>query len=268
MSERIVNNMSIFGVECLVVIGGDGSLFYATELAKKGIKIVQIPKTIDNDVGVTDMSVGFMTAVETATEAIDKLHTTAESHHRVMILEVMGRYAGWIALYSGLAGGADIILIPEIPYDIMKVAHKVLERRNAGKSFSIIVVSEAARTIGGDYIGEEHAIEGGSVFRLSGIGNKIADDIENVTKIETRVTVLGHLQRGGRPIPFDRVLATRLGAAAVELVSKGDFGKIVCMRCNEVQTSTLEEANAFKKPVDPTGEIVRIARNVGVSFGD
>lgn len=268
MSDRIINNMSIFGVQGLLVIGGDGSLSYAVDLAKKGVKIVMIPKTIDNDIGITDMSVGFMTAVETATEAIDKLHTTAESHHRVMILEVMGRYAGWIALNSGVAGGADIILIPEIPYDIMKVAHKILERRNAGKSFSIIVVAEAAMTSDGKYVGEEHTVDGVTFFKLSGIGDKIAHEIEDITKIETRVTVLGHLQRGGRPTPFDRILATRLGGEAVELASKGDFGKMVCLKGNEIISVDIEDANNNKKTVDPQGEMVRIARNVGVTFGD
>jgi 6-phosphofructokinase 1 len=209
-----------------------------------------------------------MTAVETATEAIDKLHSTAESHHRVMILEVMGRNAGWIALESGIAGGADIILIPEIPYDINKVAYKILQRKNAGKGFSIIVVAEGAKPAGGDVVVAKVIEDSPEPIRLGGIGNKLAGDIEDLTEIETRVTVLGHLQRGGRPVPYDRILSTRFGVEAVELVNKEMFGMMVSLQGNKITSVTLEEAVGNTKCVEPNGELVTIAKSVGVGFGD
>ncbi|MCX7923636.1 MAG: 6-phosphofructokinase [Clostridia bacterium] len=268
MSERVINNMDMFGIDCLVLIGGDGTLTSARDFARKGLKVVGVPKTIDNDLSATDVTFGFMTAVETATEAIDKLHSTAESHHRVMILEVMGRYAGWIAIESGIAGGADIILIPEIPYDINKVAQKILERKNSGKSFSIVVVAEGAKSVDGELVVSKVVKDSPDPIRLGGIGNKIAEDIEKLTGIETRVTVLGHLQRGGRPIPYDRILSTRYGVAAVELINAGNFGMMVGLQGNDIVGVPLEEAVGTLKTVPPDGELVRIAKSVGVGFGD
>lgn len=268
MSDRVVENIQMQDIDCLVLIGGDGTLTSARDFSRKGVKVVGVPKTIDNDLSGTDTTFGFMTAVETATDAIDKLHSTAESHHRVMILEVMGRNAGWIALESGIAGGADIILIPEIPYDINRVAYKILQRKNAGKGFSIIVVAEGAKPVGGDVVVAKVVKDSPEPIRLGGIGNKIAEDIENLTGIETRVTVLGHLQRGGRPTPYDRILSTRYGVEAVELVNKEMFGRMVSLQGNKITSVTLDEAVGKTKCVDPDGELVRIARSVGVGFGD
>ena len=268
MSDRVIENLKMHDIDCMVLIGGDGTLTSARDFARKGVNVVGVPKTIDNDLSATDTTFGFMTAVETATEAIDKLHSTAESHHRVMILEVMGRNAGWIAIEAGIAGGADVILIPEIPYDINKVAQKILMRKNAGKGFSIIVVAEGAMPKGGEVTVSKIVEDSPDPIRLGGIGNRIADDIEKLTGIETRVTVLGHLQRGGRPIPYDRILSTRYGVEAVELINRGEFGTMVSLQGNRITAVTLEEAVGSTKNVNPDGELVRIAKSVGVGFGD
>ncbi|MCX7710508.1 MAG: 6-phosphofructokinase [Clostridia bacterium] len=268
MSDRVADNLNMLDIDCMVLIGGDGTLTSARDFSRKGIKVVGVPKTIDNDLSATDTTFGFMTAVETATEAIDKLHSTAESHHRVMILEVMGRYAGWIAIESGIAGGADVILIPEIPYDIHRVAQKVMERKNAGKSFSIVVVAEGAKPLDGEVVVSKVISDSPDPVRLGGIGNRIAEEIEKLTRIETRVTVLGHLQRGGRPIPYDRILSTRYGVEAVELVHQEKFGTMVSLQGNTITSVSLEEAVGKLKTVPPDGELVRIAKSVGVAFGD
>lgn len=268
MSERVIENLKMHDIDYLITVGGDGTLSSANEFAKKGLKVVGVPKTIDNDLSATQMTFGFMTAVETATEAIDKLHSTAESHHRVMLLEVMGRYAGWIALHSGIAGGADVIIIPEIPYDINKIARKVMERKNAGKSFSIIVVAEGAKPLGGDVVVSKVISDSPDPVRLGGVSSKIAEGIEDLTNIETRVTVLGHLQRGGRPVPYDRVLSTRLGVAAVEFVHEGKSGVMAALQGNEITAVPLEDAIGVLKTVPPDGELVRIAKSIGVGFGD
>lgn len=268
MSERVVENLQMHDIEAIVLIGGDGTMKSANAFSQKGVKVIGVPKTIDNDLNATDQTFGFMTAVETATEAIDKLHSTAESHHRVMILEVMGRYAGWIALQSGIAGGADIILIPEIPYDINKVAQKILQRKNSGKSYSIIVVAEGAKSPDGSLVVSKVVKDSPEQVRLGGIGNKISEEIEGITGIESRVTVLGHLQRGGRPGPFDRILTTRYGVAAVNLIEQGDFGKMVSLQGNKICAVKLEEAISKMKVVDPVGEYVTIAKELGVCFGD
>ncbi len=268
MSERVMDNVSMHQIDCMVLIGGDGTLTSARDFARKGMNVVGVPKTIDNDLSATDTTFGFMTAVETATEAIDKLHSTAEAHHRVMILEVMGRYAGWIALQSGIAGGADVILLPEIPYDINSVADKIAERKQQGKHFSLIVVAEGAKPKDGDVVVSKIVENSPDPVRLGGIGNRIADEIEKITGNETRVTVLGHLQRGGRPCPYDRVLSTRYGVAAVELVNEGKFGKMVSLQGNSIIDVSLEDAVGKLKTVDPNGELIRIARSVGVGFGD
>jgi len=268
MSDRIIENMGIFGVDALVVIGGDGTLKGAERLYQKGVKVIGIPKTIDNDISSTDFAVGFMTAVDIATDAVDKLHSTAESYHRVMILEVTGRHAGWTALEAGIAGGADVILIPEIPYDINKVAQKILERRNAGKHFSIVIASEGAKCIDGKITVETPEDEHSDRIKHDGIGTRLADYLENLTGIESRVTVLGHLQRGGRPIPYDRILSTRYGVAAVESAECGKFGTVVSIQQNRITHVTFEEAVSKRKQVPPDGELVRIAKSVGVGFGD
>lgn len=268
MSDEAIRNIKTLGIDCMIMIGGDGTLTSARDFARKGLNVVGVPKTIDNDLSGTDLTFGFMTAVDTATDAIDKLHSTAESHHRVMILEVMGRYAGWIALKAGIAGGADVILIPEIPYDINKVVGKVMERKQAGKHFSIVVVAEGAKSVAGEVVVSKVLKDSPDPVRLGGIGNKIADEIEKITGIETRVTVLGHLQRGGRPVPYDRILSTRYGVAAVELVNKGDFGKMVSLRGNTITSVSLEDAVNKIKTVPPDGELVRIAKSIGVGFGD
>lgn len=268
MSWKVVENIKAHRLDCLICIGGDGTLTSAKDFSKMGVNVIGVPKTIDNDLSATDMTFGFMTAVETATEAIDKLHSTAESHQRVMILEVMGRYAGWIALESGIAGGADVILIPEIPYDMEKVASKIVERKNSGKNFSILVVSEGAKALGGDVVVSKVIKDSPDPIRLGGVGNLLGEQVEKLTGIETRVTVLGHLQRGGGPIPFDRILSTRYGVAAVELVHSGEFGKMVALQGNDIIAVSLEDAVGSLKTVPPDGELVRIAKNIGVSFGD
>ena len=268
MSQKVIDNIQMHGIDCMVLIGGDGTLTSARDFARKGVNVVGVPKTIDNDLYATDTTFGFMTAVETATEAIDKLHSTAESHHRVMILEVMGRYAGWIALESGIAGGADVIIIPEIPYDINKVAKKIIERKNAGKGFSIVVVAEGAKSLDGEMVVSKVLKDSPDPIRLGGIGNKLSDEIEKLTGIETRVTVLGHLQRGGRPVPFDRILSTRYGVEAVELINRGQFCMMVSLQGNEITAVSLEEALGKLKQVSPDGELVKIAKSVGVGFGD
>lgn len=268
MSDRVIDNLHAHGIDCMVLIGGDGTLTSARDFARLGVNIVGVPKTIDNDLSATDTTFGFMTAVDTATEAIDKLHSTAESHHRVMILEVMGRYAGWIALASGVAGGADVILIPEIPYDINKVCDKIRERAAAGKHFSIIVAAEGAKAKDGELVISKVVSDSPDPIRLGGIGNRIAEEIEKIACIETRVTVLGHLQRGGRPVPYDRILSTRYGVKAVELVNEGKFGMMVGLQGDSITAVSLEEAVGKLKTVPPDGELVQIAKSVGVGFGD
>lgn len=268
LSKRVLENVKMHGIDCMIIAGGDGTLSSAWELSKKGLNVVGVPKTIDNDLSATDMTFGFLTAVDTATEAIDKLHSTAESHHRVMILEVMGRYTGWIALQSGIAGGADVVLIPEIPYDINKVAQKVMQRKNAGKSFSILVVAEGAKPLGGEMSILNKTESNYVHIRLGGAGQKIADEIERLTGIEARVTVLGHLQRGGRPVPSDRILSTRYGVRAVELVNEGKFGMMVALHGSRITEVPIGEAVGKLKTVPDDCELVRIAKSLGVGFGD
>lgn len=268
VSDQAIANARENGLEALVVIGGDGSLSIAKEFWDKGFPVVGVPKTIDNDLSATDQTFGFDTALVTATEALDKLHTTAESHHRVMVLEVMGRYTGWIALQSGLAGGADVILIPEIPFDITKVCKKINERKAYKKKFSIVVVAEGAKPAGGEMVVQRVISTSPDPIRLGGIGNRVGEQIEKLTEMETRVTVLGHVQRGGSPTAFDRILATRYGVAAVKAVAEGQFGRMVCLRGTSVETVPLAEAVGELRKVQPEGELVRAARAVGINFGD
>lgn len=268
LSDRVVDNLQMHKIEYMVFIGGDGTLTSARDFSRKGVKAIGVPKTIDNDLSGTDKTFGYMTAIDTATEAIDKLHSTAESHHRVMILEVMGRYAGWIALESGLAGGADVILIPEIPYDLEKVYKKLEERRSHGKHFSIVVVAEGAKPKDGDMVISKIVEDSPDAIRLGGIGEKLADDLEKIYGLETRVTVLGHLQRGGRPNPYDRILSTRYGVKAVELINEGEHGVMVCLKGNEIATVSLEDAVGKLKTVPTDGELIRISKAIGLCFGD
>jgi 6-phosphofructokinase 1 len=252
----------------LVCIGGDGTLSIAKRLADIGLPIVGIPKTIDNDLQGTDITFGHDSAVATATDAIDKLHTTARSHHRAMVVEVMGRNAGWLALASGIAGGGDIILIPEIPYDIEKVGHAIQRRVGMGKHFSIVVVAEGAEPIGGHQIVRKVIPDSPDPIRLGGIGRVAGSEIERLTGIETRVTVLGHVQRGGAPTAFDRILATRYGVKAIELIAKGSFGEMVALHGERIESIAITHAVAEQRLVPPDGELVAMARSVGTSFGD
>ncbi|MFN2299077.1 MAG: 6-phosphofructokinase [Anaerolineales bacterium] len=266
-SDQVMEAIGKLALDGLIVVGGDGTLRIALDLWRKGCPVVGVPKTIDNDVGGTDVTFGFDTALNTATEALDKLHTTAESHHRAMIVELMGRYAGFLALQAGVAGGADVILIPEIPFSHEIVAAKIRERSAGGSKFSILAVSEGAHPRGGRPI---YAQAGDEVYfaRLGGVGALVARKVAQYCRTETRVTVLGHVQRGGRPTPFDRWLATRFGAAALRLAVRGSFGRMVAVQRAVVTDMPLEEALAVPKRVDPEGEGVLTARGLGICFGD
>lgn len=267
LSLQSIENLKKQNIDALIVIGGDGSLNIGYELGKLGIKVVGVPKTIDNDLNATDVTFGFDTAVTTATEALDKLHTTAESHHRIMLLEVMGRYGGWIALHAGIAGGADVILIPEIPFDLEKIRAKINERRENGKLFSIIVVAEGATAQDGEMVVAKMVKESHDPVRLGGIGQVVADRLAAMTGLETRVTVLGHLQRGGSPTPFDRILSTRFGVKAVEMALAGEYNRMVALSGQEITSVPLEKAIGQLKKVDTRGDLVRAAQAVGISFG-
>ncbi len=264
LSKLVLTNIEKLGIDALAVIGGDGTLAIAHEFARLGVRLVGIPKTIDNDLVGTDVTFGFDTAVVTATEALDKLHTTGESHHRVMILEVMGRTAGWIAIEAGIAGGADIILIPEIPYRFEKAVQAIAARDAAGSKFSIVVVAEGAAPVGGMQM--HVAGTTGTGTRFAGAGNWLGDELSRHTDHEVRVTVLGHVQRGGSPSPFDRVLATRFGAEAVRLLEAGGFGRMVAYRGSEVESVPLDEVVGIVKLVPIDGEHAETARALGISL--
>lgn len=254
-------------IDALVTIGGDGSLGIANDLARKGLPVVGVPKTIDNDVYGTEVTFGFDTAVATATDAIDKLHSTAESHDRVMVVELMGRYAGWIALYSGVSGSADVILIPEIPFDMERVCDKILEREARGRRFSIVVVAEGARPRGGERVLLDTAGVG-TVERLGGIAAAVADAITRRTGKETRSLVLGHLQRGGSPSAADRLLALRFGAAAVGAIAEGAFGSVVVYESDRVHRRPLADLVGKQRLVPPDHGVIQTARSLGISLGD
>ena len=266
-SAELMETARSLGIDAVITIGGDGSLAIAQRLHECGMKIVGVPKTIDNDVSGTVTTFGFDTAVNTALEAIDKLHTTAESHDRVIVLEVMGRHAGFIALHSGLAGTADVILIPEIPYDIGKVCDKIMERDRAGRHFSIVVVAEGAFPRGGreSIIGESLP---GQAKRVGGIAETIAREIAMITGKETRSLVLGHLQRGGMPTGYDRLLAARFGGAAVRAVEEGRWGHMVALQSPHIVTIPISQVLGETKRVDPNHDTVLTARATGISFGD
>ncbi len=266
-SDELLERARALGIDALISIGGDGSLAIALKLHEKGMQIVGVPKTIDNDVSGTVTTFGFDTAVSTAIDAIDKLHTTAESHDRVIVMEVMGRSAGFIALHAGVAGTADVILIPEIPYRLEKVCEKIRYRDSIGRHFSIVVVAEGAYSEGGEEstIGESLP---GQAKRVGGIADKLARQIQEGTGKETRSLVLGHLQRGGQPTGYDRLLAARFGGAAVRAVADRRWGEMVALRTPHIVTVPIRDALAVLKRVDPSHDIVVTARQTGISFGD
>jgi 6-phosphofructokinase 1 len=261
---RNLENLSIDGLIC---IGGDGSLAIAQQLYENGLPVVGVPKTIDNDLSCTAFSFGFDSAVACAADALDRLHTTAASHGRVMVLEVMGRHAGWIAVHGGIAGGGDVILIPEIPWTLDNVCAKIFQRRSMGKNFTLVVVAEGASLPGGEMVIQDQGAANQQV-RLGGIGNVVAAQIQTRTKMETRCMVLGHLQRGGGPTAFDRVLATQYGAHAVRLVEEGRFGEMVCYDPPDIRSIPISKAIDRLSTVDPHGSAVMAARALGISFGD
>ena len=267
-SDEVVAKVETLGLDALVVIGGDGSLGIASRLAEKGVPVVGIPKTIDNDVAGTDITFGFNTACQTAMEAIDRLHTTAASHQRVMVIEVMGRDAGWIALRSGVSGGGDVVLIPEIPFDLDSVCRSIADREARGARFSLIVVAEGAQRRG---VGKTVAVTAENSAtgfeRLGGVGATVAVEIERRAHVECRVTVLGHVQRGGSPTTMDRVLGTRFGVGAVDLVEQGATGRMVAVHGDEITSVPLTEVVGRLKLIDPDGQEVRGAESIGVSFG-
>lgn len=285
LSDICLKNIKDDGFDCLFTLGGDGTQKSARDLTLKGINVIGVPKTIDNDVACTDITFGYNTAVSVASDALDRLHTTGETHHRIMVLEVMGRYAGWIALESAIAGGADVALIPEIPYDINKAVEKINDRRSKGKNFSIVVVAEGAMPKGGAITVEQTRDNGNGVdnTKLGGIGNIVAKQLEQLTGLEARCTVLGYMQRGGTPTAFDRVLSTKYGSKAMELALEGKFnvltvikdGKLDCVPLEDVVgnnkvigavSGNTAESNIRKVNMDH--DLVKTARNIGICLGD
>jgi ATP-dependent phosphofructokinase / diphosphate-dependent phosphofructokinase len=258
ISDKVIANAKKLGIDAVITVGGDGSQKIALELFHKGMKIVAVPKTIDNDLFATDVTFGFDTAVTTATDAVDKIHTTAESHHRVMVIEVMGRDAGWIALHAGIAGGAHVILLPEIPFTVQNICDYVQRREGYGKRFTIVVVAEGIKL----------PPEMKHMARGIPVGNMVGDAIALLSRKDVRVSVLGHIQRGGSPTPYDRVLATRFGVAAVDLIAAGGFGKTVCLKGEHIKAVDIADAIDQMKAVEPHGELIESARAIGICFGD
>ena len=256
------------GIEGLIIIGGDGSMRGAHALVEMGFPVVGIPASIDNDMWGTNMSLGVDTAMNTIMDAVDKLRDTASSHQRAFVIETMGRYAGWIALAAGVASGGDVILIPEIPYDLEVIARRVLDRSRRGKRFSIAVVAEGAKPLEGEMVVDRVVEESTDPWRLGGVGRKLALDLENKTGLECRVTVLGHLQRGGSPVPADRILATQFGYAAADLAAAGEFGKMVALRDNQVVSVEIAKAVAQQKLVPRDHPWIAANKALGVCFGD
>jgi 6-phosphofructokinase 1 len=268
LSPTAIANITNLGIDCLVCIGGDGTLSIANRLFRDGVPVIGVPKTIDNDLRGTDITFGFDSAVCIATEGIDRLHSTAQSHHRVIIVELMGRNAGWIALHAGVAGGGDIILIPEIPYKVDVIAKKVKERSRKGKRFSIVVVAEGAKPKGGDIVIQRIVKESSDPIRLGGIGFVLGAQIEKMTGIETRTVVMGHLLRGGSPTPFDRVLATRLGTKGVDMIENKEFGHMVGVRGDSLVKVPLEDVAKGPRTVPLDDPLIDAARSVDTCFGD
>ena len=266
ISARVIENARKLGIDAMVVIGGDGTQAIGLELFRKGLKTVGVPKTIDNDLSATEVTFGFDSALHTCVEAIDRLFSTAESHHRVMVCEVMGRDAGWIALEAGIAGGAHVILIPEIPFTIQNVCDFISQREKSGKRFSVVVVAEGIKPLPemkAAFDREKRAFP-----RAGAVGNLVGDAIGMCLKKEVRVTVLGHTQRGGSPSPFDRILSTRFGVEAVELIARGEFGKMVALRSGNIVAVDVAEACGQMKRVNPNDQLVQMAKSIGVCFGD
>ncbi len=268
ISEKIMRNYRRLGFDCHIVIGGDGSLEIAHRFSQLGMQVIGVPKTIDNDLMITDRTFGFDTAVSTATNALDKLHSTAKSHDRVMVVEVMGRDSGWIALYSGISGGADVILIPEIPFDLDLVCQKIADNELRDKHYAIVVVAEGAAAEGGQVISKGYAELGRSEVVLGGVGEWVAAEIRERIGKDTRSLVLGHLQRGGSPTTFDRLLSLRFGTAAVRLVEEGTYGHMVALSSSRMISVPLEEAVKGRKMVDLSSDKILTARDIGICFGD
>jgi ATP-dependent phosphofructokinase / diphosphate-dependent phosphofructokinase len=266
-SPNALKNYEAWELDAIVAIGGDGTMHIANQLSQMGMNIVGVPKTIDNDLEATDQTFGHDSAVFVASEALDRLHTTASSHHRVMVCEVMGRYAGWIGLNGGLAGGADIILIPELPFYWNVVYEKVIKRNMSGKRFSIVCVAEGARPIDGDLLIKAKDFKRTDPIQLGGIGELVSKKITDNTGLETRYTVLGHLQRGGSPTPFDRILATKFGTNAIQLILRKQFGNMVALKGTDIKSVRIAEAISRQKLVKPKDQSVLAATAVGVSFG-
>jgi 6-phosphofructokinase 1 len=266
-SAKALRQISVWGLDALIAIGGDGTMQIIKKLMERGVNVVGVPKTIDNDLDGTDLTFGFDSAVFAATEALDRLHTTASSHHRIMVVEVMGRYAGWIALHAGLAGGADAILLPEIEFEWDAVFRHVIGRSTRGQRFSIVCVAEGARPKGGEMIVKSLDRRRTDPKQLGGVAEVVCRSITEATSLETRVIVLGHLQRGGSPTPFDRVLATRFGVRACELVAAGQFGEMVALRGTEITSIPIADAVSRQRLVSADNQIVRSAMAVGTSFG-
>ena len=269
VSDVGVKNLEAAGIDAIFLLGGDGSLTSARDFARKGVNVVGIPKTIDNDLANTDYTFGFDTAISVATDGLDRVRTTGMSHHRVMVVEIMGRGAGWLTLHAGIAGAADAILIPEIPYDIEKVAEKIKADKAAGKEFSIVAVAEGAKSLDGKQVISKVIEDSADSIRLGGVGSIVADQLEKLTGSEARATTLGHIQRGGTPTAHDRVLSSRYGYAAVELCMKGGFGRMVALQGDQIVDVSLEDVIGQKtKNVDPSGELVTLAKAMGICFGD
>ncbi|MBP5541825.1 MAG: ATP-dependent 6-phosphofructokinase [Bacteroidales bacterium] len=268
-SDEMLRKLQYMGVDAVINIGGDGSQRISLGLAQKGLNIVGVPKTIDNDLSSTDYTFGFQTAVQICTEAIDKLVTTAASHNRVFIMEVMGRDAGWIALHSAVAGGADVCIIPEIPYNVNRIKEKIEQRYNKRRGYCIIVVAEGAKPIGGNVVGAQSSEVGYQHIKLGGIGNQLAEELRQAgVEHDIRCTILGHLQRGGTPVAFDRILASEFGVRAMELVINGQFGQMVAYQHPDIVAVPLEEAVKAQNLVDPKGELVHAAKGLGIEFGN
>ncbi len=267
-SDKVLKNIEDLNIECLVCIGGDGTLWISNRFCQEGVPIVGVPKTIDNDIRGTDITFGFNTAVSIATEGIDRIHTTAQSHHRIMIIEVMGRKAGWIALHSGIAGGGDVVIIPEIPYQINKIVDYINKRRETGRHFSIIVIAEGAKPVGGEVVVKKVVEESSEQLRFGGISFVLAEQLEKMIELETRSVIMGHLLRGGTPTPFDRILATRLGSKAVDLIVEKHFGKMVSIKGNNLEDFPLEQVATGPRLIPPDYELVKEGREIGVCFGN
>ncbi len=268
VTDQVFKTVEYNELDVIITVGGDGTQFMANKLFQDhGIPVVGVPKTIDNDIDGTDVTFGFDTALTIATTSIDKLHSTAEAHHRIMVIEVMGRYAGWIALEAGIAGGGDVILIPELPFTMEKIAEKIDDRSKQGKRFSLIVVAEGAKLKGGDVVVARQVADPHDPIRLGGISQYVGNKIEDITGIETRYTILGHVQRGGSPTAFDRILATRFGHHAVMTAMEGKFGQLVGLRGTKIVASPISEAIAVPRRVNPESELVKTAEALGTSFG-